>query len=367
MSASFTAEHEQLREVVREFFAKRSPMNAVRSLLDSSRDDDVWLRMADQLGLQGLAIPEEYGGSGYGAVELGIVLEEMGRALLVAPYFGTVVLAATTLALSADEKAQRRWLPHIADGALTATLALTEASASWNVGDLTATAAPDGTISGDKLYVVDGDSADLLLVVARASDGPGVFAVEAGAPGLTRTRQDALDPTRALASVRLRDTPGTRIGAGRDTAEWIGEVYDRALAALASEQLGGAARCLGLAVEYAQVREQFGRPIGSFQAIKHKCANLLVEVESSRSAVYHANAALDAADPDAPAAATVAKASASEAFTHAAKDCIQIHGGIGFTWEHDAHLYLRRAKSSELLLGTPTENRARLADLVGLR
>ena len=371
MSVSFTAEHDQLRQVVREFLTKRSSMTAVRSLLDvsASRDDDVWLQMADQLGLQGLAVPEEYGGSGSGQVELGIVLEEMGRALLVGPYFGTVVLAGLTLALSADPEAQRRWLPGIAAGSLTATLALTEESASWDVEGLTATAQPHGAewqLSGDKLFVVDGDTADLLLVVARGPDGPAVFAVDPAAAGVTRARLEALDATRALAAVELRDAPGTRVGAGRDTAEWIGEVYDRSLAALASEQIGGAARCLELAVEYAKVREQFGRPIGSFQAIKHKCAGLLVEVESGRSAVYHANAALDAADPEASAAATVAKAYASETFTHAAKECIQIHGGIGFTWEHDAHLYLRRAKSSELLLGTPKQQRARLADLVGI-
>ena len=371
MGVSFTAEHDQLRQVVGEFLTRRSPMSAVRRLLDASasRDDDLWLQMAEQLGLQGLVVPEEYGGTGSGQVELGIVLEEMGRALLVGPYFGTVVLAGHTLVLSADPEAQRRWLPGIADGSLTATLALTEESASWDVDDVTATAHPHGAgwkVSGAKLFVVDGHTADLLLVVARGPDGPAVFAVEGSAAGVTRARLEALDATRALAAVELREAPAVRIGAARDTAEWIGEVYDRALAALASEQIGGAARCLELAVEYAKAREQFGRSIGSFQAIKHKCAGLLVEVESGRSAVYHANAALDAADPDAPAAATVAKAYASETFTHAAKECIQIHGGIGFTWEHDAHLYLRRAKSSELLLGTPKEQRARLADLIGI-
>ena len=193
-----------------------------------------------------------------------------------------------------------------------------------------------------------------------------MFAVEGEAAGVERARLDALDLTRALASVALHGAPAVRVGAGRDTAAWLSEVRDLALAALAAEQLGGAARCLDMAVGYAKVREQFGRPIGSFQAIKHKCANLLVEVECGRSAVYHANEAVAAGQPDAALAAALAYAYCSQAFTHAAKECIQIHGGIGYTWEHDAHLYLRRAKSSELLFGPPARQRTRLAELAGI-
>ena len=371
MSFGYSAEHEELRQLVRGFLREKSPSHEVRRLMeaDDNRDGAVWAQMADQLGLQGIAVPARYGGAGYGPVELGIVLEEMGRVLLVAPYFATVALAGQVLATSGDEEAKGRWLPGIADGSLTATLAVAEEAGAWDLGEVAATADPAGdgwVVSGTKLFVVDGDTADLLLVVARAAGGLGVFGVEHDAPGVDRAKMDTLDLTRDLASVILRDTPAVRIGAGQDAAAWLSEVSDLALAALAAEQIGGAARCLELSVEYAKVREQFGRPIGSFQAIKHKCANMLLEVESGRSAAYHASAAVAEQQPDASIAAALAHAYCSQAFTRAAKECIQIHGGIGYTWEHDAHLYLRRAKSSELFFGPPSLLRTRLAELAGI-
>jgi alkylation response protein AidB-like acyl-CoA dehydrogenase len=368
---SDSAEHDELRQLVREFLRERSPSHEVRRLMEAgeSRDDEVWALLAGQLGLTGIAVPERYGGAGYGPAELGIVLEEMGSALLVAPYFATVALAGQVLAASGDEDAMARWLPPIADGSLTATLAVAEESGSWDLAEVAATARPAAggwAVTGAKLFVIDGDTADLLLVVAHAPDGPGVFAVERGAPGVESARLDTLDLTRALASVTLGETPAVRVGAGRDAAAWLSEVQDLILAVLAAEQLGGAARCLDLAVGYAKVREQFGRPIGSFQAIKHKCANLLLEVECGRSAVYYASEALAGKEEDAALAAVLAYVHCSQAFTHAAKECIQIHGGIGYTWEHDAHLYLRRAKSSELLFGPPARQRKRLAELAGI-
>ena len=294
MSVGDGQEHDELRQVVREFLRQRSPSREVRRLMEAGegRDTEVWAMLTGQLGLSGIAVPARYGGAGYGPVELGIVVEEMGRALLVAPYFSTVVLAGQALAASGDEGAMARWLPGIADGSLTAALAVAEESGSWDLADITAAAEPaaasgDGwTVSGTKLYVVDGHTADLLLVVARTPGGHGVFAVEGDDPGVERARVDALDLTRPLASVTLRDARAVRVGAGRDTAAWLSEVTDLVLAALAAEQLGGAARCLELSVEYAKVREQFGRPIGSFQAIKHKCATLFLEVESGRSAGF---------------------------------------------------------------------------------
>ena len=371
MSVGYSAEHDELRRVVRDFLREESPSREVRRLAEAGegRDDAVWARLTGQLGLSGIAIPQEYGGAGYGPVELGIVLEEMGRALLVAPYFATVALAGQALAASGDAAAMGRWLPGIADGSLTATLAVAEGSGSWDLAEVTATAMPAGdgwAVTGTKLFVVDGHTADLLLVVAYAPDGPGVFAVERAAAGVDRARLDTLDLTRALSVVTLRDARASRLRADRDGARWLSDVIDLVLAALAAEQIGGAARCLDLAVEYAGVREQFGRPIGSFQAIKHKCANVLVHVESGRSAAYHASAAIAAGQPDAPLAALLAYDYCSKAFTHAAKECIQVHGGIGYTWEHDAHLYLRRAKSSELLFGPPVRQRTRLAELAGI-
>jgi alkylation response protein AidB-like acyl-CoA dehydrogenase len=379
MSVGHSAEHDELRQVVREFLRERSDSRAVRRLMESgeSRDDAVWALLTGQLGLSGIAVPEEYGGSGYGPVELGIVLEEIGGALLVAPFFATVALAGQALVASGDPEAMGRWLPGIADGSLTATLAVAEDSGSWDPAEVAATAEPVGgpvggpadkgwAVTGTKGFVVDGHTADLLLVVARAPDGLGVFAVEGGAAGVERAKLDALDLTRALASVALRGARAVRVGAGRDGAQWLSEITDLVLAALAAEQIGGAARCLDLAVDYAKIREQFSRPIGSFQAIKHKCANLLLEVESGRSAVYHASAAVAEHQPDAALAAALAYAYCSQAFTRAAKECIQIHGGIGYTWEHYAHRYLRRAKSSELLFGPPVRQRTRLAELAGI-
>jgi alkylation response protein AidB-like acyl-CoA dehydrogenase len=371
MTVGYSAGHQELRQLVRGFLREKSPGREVRRLMeaDGSRDDAVWAQMAGQLGLQGIAVPAQYGGAGYGPAELGIVLEEMGRVLLVAPYFATVALAGQALAASGDEEAKRRWLPGIADGSLTATLAVAEESGAWDLGDVAAAAEPAGdgwVVSGTKLFVIDGHTADLLLVVARAADGPGVFGVERDTPGVERAKMDTLDLTRDLASVTLHGVSAVRVGVGRDTAAWLSEVRDLALAALAAEQIGGAARCLDMAVGYAKVRVQFGRPIGSFQAIKHKCANMLLEVESGRSAAYHASEAVAGGQPDASIAAALAYAYCSQAFTHAAKECIQIHGGIGYTWEHDAHLYLRRAKSSELFFGPPSVQRARLAEMAGI-
>jgi len=371
MSVGYSAEHDELRQVVRQFLGERSPSHEVRRLMEAgeSRDDQAWSLLAGQLGLTGIAVPERYGGAGYGPVELGIVLEEMGGALLVAPYFATVALAGQLLAASGDEDAMARWLPGIADGSLTGALAVAEDSGSWDLAEVAATAEPAGdrwAVTGTKLFVIDGHTADLLLVVAHAPDGPGVFAIEPDTEGTERERLDSLDLTRAIAAVTLHGAQATRVGAGRDGVAWLGEVRDLVLAALAAEQLGGAARCLDMSVDYAKLREQFGRPIGTFQAIKHKCANLLVEVECGRSAVYHASEAVAGGQPDAPLAAALAYAYCSRAFTRAAKECIQIHGGIGYTWEHDAHLYLRRAKSSELLFDPPARQRARLAELAGI-
>jgi alkylation response protein AidB-like acyl-CoA dehydrogenase len=373
MTLGDSAEHEELRQLLRGFLRDKSPSREVRRLMeaDDNRDHAVWAQLAGQLGLHGIAVPVRYGGAGYGPVELGIVLAEMGRALLVAPYFSTVILAGQTLASSGDEEAKKRWLPGIADGSLTATLAIAEGSDTdaWDPGQVATAAEPAGdgwTLTGTKLFVVDGHTADLLLVVARAADGLGVFGVEGDAAGVDRRKLDTLDLTRDLASVVLRDAPAVRIGAGQDPAAWLSRVRDRVLAALAAEQAGGAARCLELAVDYAKVREQFGRPIGSFQAIKHKCATMLLEVECARSAAQHAGAAVADDQPDAALTAALAHVYCSQAFTRAAKECIQIHGGLGYTWEHDAHLYLRRAKSSQLLFGPPSAQRTRLAELAGI-
>jgi alkylation response protein AidB-like acyl-CoA dehydrogenase len=367
----FSEEQEEFRGGVRRFLADKSPETEVRRLMetDDGYDPAVWRQMSDQLGLQGLIVPERFGGGGFGHVELATVMEEMGAALLCAPYFATVVLGATTLLTCGDEAAQGEFLPAIAGGDTIATLALAEDAGHWEVDAVTATADEDGdawTISGHKSYVIDGLTAGLLLVVARAPGGLSVFAVRPDAPGLTRTPLTTIDQTRKQARIELDETPAALVGGEGGGAAGISKTLDLAAVALAAEQVGGAQRCLDNAVEYAKERIQFGRPIGSFQAIKHRCADVLVEVESARSAAYYGGWAAASDDPELPAVASLAKAYCSEAYLSAALANIQIHGGMGFTWEHHAHLYFKRAKSSELLFGDPAYHRELLAQRLGI-
>jgi alkylation response protein AidB-like acyl-CoA dehydrogenase len=369
VSTTSIEEQDELRAAVRRFLADKSPMSEVRRLMEepAGLDPVVWAQMANQLGLQGLAIPEEFGGAGYGPVELAVVLEEMGAALVVAPYLSTVVLAGQVLTASGDAGAQSRWLPAIADGSLTATLALAGEAGSWELSDVATRAVRSGeewAVTGTTMFVVDGHTADLILVAAVAEDGLGLFAVEGSAAGVSRSRLETIDLTRRLASVEFDAAAAIRVGG--DASCFLAHALDLVVTALAAEQVGGAQRCLDMAVEYAKVRVQFGRPIGSFQAIKHKCAQMLLEVESSRSAVYYASSVVAEGGAEAAISAALVKAYCSESYTHAAKENIQIHGGIGFTWEHDAHLFLKRAKSSELLFGAPPHHRERLAGLVGI-
>ena len=367
----FSEEQDEFRDGVRRFLADKSPETEVRRLMetDSGYDPAVWRQMSDQLGLQGLIVPERYGGGGFGYVELTGVLEEMGAALLCAPYFATVALAANALLQCGDDAAHAALLPGIASGETIATLAVAEDAGQWVADAVTATADEAGeewAISGHKNYVIDGLTADLLLVVARAPGGLSVFAVRADAPGLERAPLTTIDETRKQARIEFDETPATLVGGEGGAAAGISRTLDLAAVALAAEQVGGAQRCLDNAVDYAKERIQFGRPIGSFQAIKHRCADMLVDVESARSAAYYGGWAAAEEDPELPAVASLAKAHCSEVYVNAALANIQIHGGMGFTWEHHAHLYFKRAKSSELLFGDPAYHRELLAQRMGI-
>ncbi|MGH9058620.1 MAG: acyl-CoA dehydrogenase family protein, partial [Acidimicrobiales bacterium] len=315
------------------------------------------------------AIPEEFGGSGYGYVELIVVFEEMGRALLCAPYFSGVALAANLLLASGDDTAKKDYLPGIADGSRLATVALAEKSGRWDEEGITLEASGSGsdwTLSGEKLYVLDGHSADLVLVAARTAAGVSVFAVERGADGFTAEALSTMDQTRKQARLTFSSTPARLVGTDGQGWAAVSKTLDLAAVALAAEQVGGAQKVLDMAVEYAKNRIQFGRPIGSFQAIKHKCADMLLEVESAKSAAYYAGWAAAEDNDELPVVASLAKSYCSEAYFDAAAENIQIHGGIGFTWEHPAHLYFKRAKSSELLFGDPTYHRELLAQRIGI-
>ncbi|MFW2333086.1 acyl-CoA dehydrogenase family protein, partial [Ilumatobacter sp.] len=371
MNFAFTEEQEELRSTIRSFMEAKSAEADVREQMETDRgyDADVWKQMGEQMGLQGLHIPEEYGGSGFGYVELGIVLEEMGRALLCAPYFSSVVLAANALIHSGDDAAKKSHLPGIASGETIATLAFTEPSGKWDEAGITmeATASGDGyTLSGTKSFVIDGHTADLIIVAARTGAGVSLFAVDGGATGLTRTALATMDQTRKQAKLDFDDTPATLIGTDGGGWDVLSTVLDLAAVGLAAEQVGGAQFVLEMAVQYAKDRVQFGRPIGSFQAIKHKCADMLLEVESAKSAAYYGLWCASEMNDELPSVASLAKAYCSEAYFHATAENIQIHGGIGFTWEHPAHLYFKRAKSSELLFGDPTYHRELLAQRIGI-
>ncbi len=371
MDIAFNEEHEELRRSVRRFLEDRSDEQAVRRTMDTDQgyEEDVWKQMAEQMGLQGLIVPAEHGGAGLGAVEMMVVLEEMGRALLCAPYLSTAVLAASALSEAGSASAQGELLPGIADGSTIATVALVDEGAGWGVADVTMKATPAGdgwTLSGTKKYVLDGHTAQLLLVAARTEEGLQLFRVDAGATGLERAGLPTLDQTRKLANVTFSNTPAQKIGVDGDLTEALERAVAVTLVGLAAEQVGGAQRCLEMSTTYAKERLQFGRPIGSFQAIKHKCADMLVAVEFAKSAAYNAGFRAAEGDPGLAEAVHMAKSYCSEAYFRAANDNIQIHGGMGFTWEHPAHLYFKRAESSSQLFGTPLHHREKLAARVGI-
>ena len=377
MNFAFSEEQEELRRTVRQFLEAKSPETEVRRLMETAEgyDPAVWKQMGQELGLQSLAIPEEFGGQGFTFIELGIVLEEMGRVLLCAPYYSSVVLAANAILNVGTEDQKQELLPGIASGDTIATLAFTEPNGKWDVTGITleATEGESGrfTLSGEKMFVLDGFTADLIVVVARLSgtsgaDGISFFTVRGDADGLTRTSLSTMDMTRKQAKLEFDNVEALPLGSTEDGFAAFSKTLDQAAVALANEMMGGAQFVLDMSVQYAKDRVQFGRPIGSFQAIKHKCADMLLEVESGKSAAYYASWAAAEDNDELPVVAALAKAYCSEAYFHATAENIQIHGGIGFTWEHPAHLYFKRAKSSEIFLGDPTYHRELLAQRIGI-
>jgi alkylation response protein AidB-like acyl-CoA dehydrogenase len=370
MSVGLTAERRELARSVRSFVSRHVPMKTVRRLMDETRDYDseVWRQLTDELALSGTAVPEIYGGAGCGYAELAVVFEELGRGLVPSPLFSTVALALPALLASEDEGALKEYVPTLADGSKMATLAWVEDDGDWAGGTrTTARRAPDGwRLEGKKSYVSDALSADLILVSGQAPEGLSLFAVSSDAPGLDRTPVPTFDQTQRLGRIELNNTRACLIGEQGAGSRVLSAALDRAAVLLAAEMVGAAEACLDMSVEYAKLRQAFGRPIGSFQAIKHKCAEILVGLEGARSAAHYAAWAADDNPGELPVVACIAKASASEALFRAAGENVQIHGGIGTTWEHDAHLYLKRAKASYIFLGDPNYHRQRLADRIGL-
>jgi alkylation response protein AidB-like acyl-CoA dehydrogenase len=389
MNFAPSAEQTEIRRAARRFLATHCASAQVRAAMESERgyDAEAWSRAARELGWTAIAVPETFGGAGLGWAEVATVAEEIGRANACLPFLSTACLATAALLARPDSAAAGAYLPRLAAGEILGALAFAE-SAHVDPSDVS-TVAVEGSdgwvLSGTKLFVVDGDAADVLLVTARApgtsgEHGVAVFAVDARSPGVQRERVPALDPTRPLAVVTLRD-----VRAARDALVGPAPVLHRALdvgaVVLAAEHLGGAERCLEMATDYAKARVQFDRPIGSFQAIKHRLSDMLTAVETARSAAIWAASVAASGDEDGtspappergrnldelPVAASIAKSYCAEAFFRCAAECLQVHGGIGFTWEHDVHLFLRRARSSLTLFGSPSRDRERVAQHLGL-
>jgi alkylation response protein AidB-like acyl-CoA dehydrogenase len=379
MRFAFNEEQEELRRQARTFLDKHSSSERLRAAmqLDRGYEDDVWRRIGGELGWTAITIPEAHGGLGLGYVELVALFEEAGRALLCSPLFSTLALATNALLATDPSDRAAELLPQIAAGETTATLAYTEENGRWDAAAINTTVRRDRdeyVLDGVKSFVLDGHSADCLIVAARApgSDGEAgisLLALPAATAGVTRRLLPTMDQTRKLAEVVL-DSVRVPVSTllGQEGRAWpaIARTLDLAAIALAAEQVGGAQRCLDMTVAYAKDRKQFGRPIGSFQAIKHKCADMLLKVESARSAAYYAGWAASVGEPELPAVASLAKAYCSEAYFHCAAEAIQIHGGVGFTWEYDVHLHFKRARSSESFLGSPAHHRELVARRIGL-
>jgi alkylation response protein AidB-like acyl-CoA dehydrogenase len=364
-SAPFSRTDEQraLRNAVADLLARHSDEARVRALMatDTGFDPAVWRELA-AMGLTGLLIAEQYGGSGAGPVEMGIAMEEMGRALLVGPYLSTAVLVPSLLAEVGDVAECAAVLPRIAAGDVIATVAFAEDGSARLPATIATSAGAIGDawhITGYKHFVLDGQLANLLYVLADTDAGPAVFAVDAGAAGLDITPLTTVDPTRKQSRLQFVDTPARLVGQLGAGVEAFTAALDRAAVALLSEQAGGARSAVEMATEYAKTRYQFGRAIGSFQAVKHMCADMLLEAESAVSAARFVAGSFAERNPSLIADLALAQAYCSDAFVSVAAENIQVHGGIGFTWEHPAHLYLRRARSDAQLLGSPSWHRER--------
>jgi alkylation response protein AidB-like acyl-CoA dehydrogenase len=378
MNFGFNEEQELLRSTARKFFENEFPSEAVRRLMDGPEGitPALWQKIAEQ-GWAGLTVPEAYDGMGLGLVDLVVLMEEMGRAVVPGPFFSTVLLGAGALLEAGSDAQKKEWLPAIASGQRRVTLAWMEPSATLGPAGVTLQAVAKGgrfTLSGTKLFVPDAHTADAIVVAARTGSGGGaegvsLFLVEREAPGVEVRLLPTMDQTRKLCEVTLRDAAvgaDARLGAAGTGWAPLARVLDRATVALCAEMCGGAQKVLDMTVEYAKIRQAFGRPIGSYQGVKHRAADMLVDVENSKSITYYAAWALDEGVAEAPLAVSMAKAYASDAYRRVAAAGIQLHGGIGFTWEHDLHLYFKRAKGSEFTFGDATYHRERVAQLVNL-
>ena len=362
---AFTAEQQALRTAVRKFCAENFDEASVRRLMESEPrfDPAVWQRLGSELGVLGMSVPEADGGGGGSLIDQAIAVEEFGSTLACGPLFGTAYLAIPALVACGPAPARDELLTALMEGQRTAAFAVTDRAGAFDPSALSVSADGD-TLTGTVERVVDADAADELIIAATGSDGVGLYAVDASAPGVQRTALFTMDLTRPQATVVLTRAPARLLAGPEDAERVITHALQVGSALLAVEQVGAAQHLLDLSVEYAKSRLQFGRQIGSFQAIKHKLADMLVDLEHARSAAYHAVWALSHGSDDPALAASIAQALSSDALQRIASDTIQVHGGIGFTWEHQAHLYFKRSATDAALLGSAEQHRSRVADLL---
>ena len=370
MRFAFTDEQEEFRRSAERFLAKHATSDVTRDSMESVAgwDRPLWGRLCNELGVAGLAIPERFGGFGFGMVEHVAVMEIAGQHLLCSPLFSTLSQTAELLIASGHDEQCEKWLPRFVDGSATGATAFVDASRGWDSAGVEMRATVTGSdwsLSGTKRAVIDGHTADVLVVAALAPEGLALFAVDASRVGVEVQHVPTMDQSRRRATVTFDDAQATLLCAGEQAVHAWRSSFLRARVALAAEQVGGAQRCLDDAVRYASEREQFGRPIGSFQAIKHMAADMMVQVESARSAAYFAAWAADSASAEEfEEAATIAASWCSETYFACAGESIQIHGGVGFTWEYDAHIHFKRATASRLLFSSPSSDRETIAELI---
>jgi alkylation response protein AidB-like acyl-CoA dehydrogenase len=370
---ALSTEQEDFRRTVRKFLADRSPLAKVRRVAnaDPGYDAQLWSTMSDQLGLAGLLVPLQYGGSEASAVDAAIVMEELGRSLAPSPFFATAVLGVSAILLAADDEQKNELLPLVASGKRTLTVAFADggpAGAANGTAMHTSRSGAVTTLTGTRTQVIDGHHADTIIVVAADEDDPArlqLHLVDGTAAGLRRTRVETLDATRPMATLEFDGVCATPLG-DPITPATLSQLIDIANTALAAEMVGGIEAAMTMAVDYAKLRVQFNRPIGSFQAIKHRCAEMAIELDTARAAALYAAFVAAESSQELPLVAPLAKATAAAAFDFAASWNIQIHGGIGFTWEHDAHLYYRRAAADKVLFGSVQDQWLQLADRIGL-
>jgi alkylation response protein AidB-like acyl-CoA dehydrogenase len=363
MNFDYTDDQKALKDEARRFLAARCPTAVVRGVLDNADrayDEALWKSVAEQ-GWLGAAIPEEYGGLGIGHIELCALAEELGRAVAPIPFASTVYVFAEALMLAGSEDQKQAFLPRVAAGELIGALAVSKGPGPLEPGAVKASVA-GGKLTGEKLPVTDGDVADVAIVLAVENGAPGLYLVDLKAPEVVRETLSTLDPTRSAGRLVFTNAACQRLGGAGQGFDLLERIQDRAAVLLAFEQLGGSDRCLEMARDYALERYAFGRPIGSYQAIKHKLADMFVKNEAARANAYYGAWALAADAPELPICAAAARIAGCDAYWYAAKENIQTHGGIGFTWEADCHLYFRRSRHLALVAGSPRVWKARLVD-----